>query len=668
MPIDSFSQVASNLKSSNPFLQGQEILGDKRKNATNVHRTETHKTGPFGKDPDQRKVRSGAAYIAKSIDKELNTEGAGKRILSKLGLGSKVTIGDLKDIKKEVQRQKAAIELGATSHSEKFENLVKNLGGDQNLSSKRGNHSVCYSVMKDGSKNLYEHGRDTSSRDHKTYKFGGVSYNLMSSGTKKHMGLEYIARSLDNSMDKSRLSEKELADGGIKSGRQILNDLGISGRVKMRDLPRIKRALEEQQGKLDTLQKTAFAKTVENQKKEGEAAVKVQKMGLSQTQTETRVSQKEFADGKIHVNENSKLKISAEGAGGVIFVNNEGTKEPSVVLKIELPYNLAVADHVTKISNSIENEGVSSPMRLPNHEVIKLDKQSEEFKALASHLEGLINDNNSDPRTKEKATLYLEHLNKTGLVSKYETMTGKQIPDYSTEEKAELVKSDFFPKELGKASTMSAILGLIDHAGLNGMGNSNLTNLFLDKNGKISFIDLDTKATELPEGETRGTNSIFSGHDGTDYKYGYSDGQVEKSIGDVMTFLEKAVNGNPKDVLAWESSGFGSTDHPLREFIVLVLKPGPEGSLFDHHTEKERANELISEEDKLKFTARTILGVIEGLEFLAANAEKIGQAYAEMPNSNIENPKELFSELKKQIGEKIDTLKSQFQSNYAQYL
>lgn len=667
MTVSSFSNVMSALQTNNLFKQGHEIVGDQQ-DATTVHRSPTHKTGPFGTAPNQTLVKAGAEFIARSIDSELGASGAGERVLSKLGLSEKVTIGDLQKISAEVMTHKLSVGLGATSHDQSFDSVFGDLaGGGDRTSGRHGNHSVCFSIMADDTTRLYEHHVDKGDRAHKTFKFAGFDVNTVGSGMKKQMGLDYVTRALDNSLDTSGIPPERLERAGVKSGAEILDGLGIEGRIKMKDLPRVKAELETQQAALQDIRDQMSA--------ERKADVTVRQMEAQRAQPQPAATTlAAFSDGSIHVGEDSRVKVSSDGSGGVVLVRNQSDRD--VALKLEHPFLLRNADFVSSLVGAFESNGVDLPVGVPHQEVVQLAADTGEGKTLHDKFGQLRTDPASDGRTVDKAEAYQRNLEDFGLVGKLEMLDGEEAPKYPIEVKAELLKSDFFGKELGKAAVASALLGLRDHVSLPGLGeNTNMENVFIGPDGRVSLIDLDPKwemQTDPETGRPKTETSATFGEIPTAVR-GHTDRALTDGIGDLVRFLERAVGDDVtadallSDELAGARSSGVDHDHPLSRILNTSLVESKTAGLVGPG-EGARLDELLSDDDRKAYVAKMMEGAIEGLAFLRENADALATAYKGVPDAALSDPDKTFGDLEALIGGKLQTIQDDFAAKYGGYL
>ena len=641
-----YANVSSNEKQLNL------VVDDK---STNLHKATTRKTHSTP-GPDPQTVKKGADVIAKSIDKELGTQGFGKAILSKLGFTEGVTINNLKAIAKEVESHRRSAIFGATTHNQSFEDVLsKHSNGDSD-------HTLRFSIIDDLKRDgeLYEHTVDRGSRDHAKFSFLGMKFNVFPSSARKQMGVDYIARSINNSLDTSGLTKDQIKELGIKTGPEILKDLGITGSVKIRDLDSIENVLTEQKGKINELKANILAET---QAKD--------KIGLMMDQRKLpEMHDDSFLDHKLHVDVGSKIKISEDGSGGVTFVKNESGQ--SSVLKIEHPMNMMKTKHTSDLVERMRSESISLPIGVPQQEVISVKKESLEFKTLDQKFEDLKTESDPSTRAFKKSKSYQQDL-QNGVVVKSEWLDGKTLSDYKVEEKVELFKTKQMPNDLGMASIIGAGMGLSDHMGLNGLGYSNMDNLFLTSDGHLKFIDMDSSMVlPPPHLEQKPQDPLFRDLDNViETKYGFSDQAMKNSIGDVMTFLEKITDSNVdfEQTLQDEINQTVSTpDHPLQQIISSAITPAGASALFKNE-DTDRVNDLLTDDDKKAFVARLIGGVIDGLQWMSDNAEKLGDVHDSMkPNIVMENPKQTFSDLKSTIDDKLETIQRNFNQQFDTYL
>ncbi|MEM8596721.1 MAG: hypothetical protein AAGF76_09665 [Pseudomonadota bacterium] len=656
--VGSFSNVQAQYTNPSSSDKKFNLVGDD--NATNLHKASTRKTNSQP-GPDEAKVQNGVDSIAKSIDKELGAKGFGRAILSKLGLLDGVKIGDLKAIGKEVQAHKDSKTFGATTHTETFQNIHDKYFGDNSAPPVNGGkNTLRFSVTSDVNQpnELYEHEVGRDSRKHATFKFFGISFNIFRSSERKQMGLDFIAKSITNQLDFKGLTFEQRKEGGIMTGPELLKEMGFTNSIKVKDLPKIMSKIESQQ------------QAINNLRAEMDAGQKISDMMAKRNQPETQ--NPNFLNGTLDVNDQSNVKISQDGSGGVSFIRNNNGQDS--VAKIEPVMSMMKTKHVTDLVQEVHTSGIDLDIDIPEQELIQVKKNSNEYTVLNQKFDELA-ENSTDDGIKDKAGKYKKHL-KNEIVVKTELLNGKTVSDYSTEEKVKLLKTKEIPNDLGKASIIGASLGLSDHMGLNGLGYANMENMFLTDEGRMKFIDMDTKPGYVPQHlEKQSTDPMFKDIDGAiDYKFGFSEDSMKKSIGDTLSFLEKITDPSVDvlEVLNREldeaNLGFTSEDHPLQQVISIAIKPDRLSAMFKTE-ETDRLDEMMSPSDKREFIARVIGGVIDGLEWMSENAEALGQAHDSMkPNIVMDDPVQTFGDLKSTIDNKLDTIKSNYENQYAQFL
>ena len=174
-----------------------------------------------------RQRSEGADLVARAIENELrplmgnSANGVGTKVLSKLGLSNRVTVGDLSNIRKYMAVHFLNDQWKAESHSETLSNLETRFPA--NLASK--NRTLRFTKLKNETTELYQNIAGTR-KDHGPDSTPAI---------RKAMGATYVAKAIDN----------ELGVGIKGQGEKLLAKLGLSNAVTVGDLAAIRAEVDK---------------------------------------------------------------------------------------------------------------------------------------------------------------------------------------------------------------------------------------------------------------------------------------------------------------------------------------------------------------------------------------------------------------------------------------
>jgi len=224
------------------------------------------------------------------------------------------------------------------------------------------------------------------------------------------------------------------------------------------------------------------------------------------------------------------------------------------------------------------------------------------------------------------------------------------LDQLNTLDKLILCKGDQLPKQLGQAMILGRMFGLGDHIGISRPENSenkfqggqtNASN-FMIKNdtGKLVFIDYGHFQNgrgpgELPVNGFPEKTLTPAFRELRDFiKSHFSSENIQKGMRGISEYMASAKPNNRLES--------GKDLGPLASVMDLLHSCADDSALF--RTDERAALNLLSPQDKAKFAANVLIGVLDALKLVAENTDKFrGEKNLELP---FDGADEVFNTIK----------------------
>jgi hypothetical protein len=344
-----------------------------------------------------------------------------------------------------------------------------------------------------------------------------------------------------------------------------------------------------------------------------------------------------FADGRTTLTNQSRTKMSEDGAGGAILVRTPD--RPSVVLKIEDPDQRAKTNYVANlVERTLSEVATPFPFAMPHHESLDVGQNP----TVQADIGRVLKDIGTDANASKKAALQAETLAAGGSVAKFEMLSGATVNKLPPETRQALFQDPKFAADLGKAAVLLPMLGFDDHIALDGFGGkANFANLMLTQDGRLGVIDYD---------------ALMIGTKSKGYTFGVTDDNIKAGVAGLLDFAKQLADPKKADAALVgmlkhaREQDYGSD--PLCKTMYKVVNEG-----VDHLLDSVDG---ISDADFKKFAVNMVKGALEGIAYLRDNLPAFQGAHqAAQGTDNMHDPARTFASVAKQIdGVDLDALQA----------